>query len=509
MAKSRSKTTETMLRSYIGFVDDLYSDTPASARLDKFKKSLYFCSSNLSNPMFLSLAQDNLLISNELLNIHELMYKFMCTSKYKCLEFNAMKNLSSRYDPTSFTWNIPDDLFPFLISYICTTYIKKISSPSQFFEELDNYFYKVLEILETKLNYNKERVSGLYHEWTEEFFGRQYFYTLDSLYKIFAKNSSQENELRNSINKLTRILVDCPAYPNKIATYVNKLLNHYKMCLIEKAHTSTPAPDELLPFYKHTVPWKIASELPFISYLNSKLSEITQNLCSYIRTYLSTERKASKYKIAVNHIDKFSEECSEYILAIDTQLKNMKKELNAFYISVKDYPNISRGISDWKLTYNQINEEIHKDEIIKLFKKYYSEIQEAFKKFIKTVQKASGKHPENYTSLTIDRDYYSELIDTINLSQERLSQKLEDTLSELPHILHYHNPGYIQELSYPVECFFEDDILRITYELTGKYHDLPKEHIIHHFKTKGLVFSLFGFDVVTFLLNFDQMIDGL
>ena len=32
----------------------------------------------------------------------------------------------------------------------------------EFFEELDNYFYKVLEILETKLNYNKERVSGLY-----------------------------------------------------------------------------------------------------------------------------------------------------------------------------------------------------------------------------------------------------------------------------------------------------------------------------------------------------------
>lgn len=281
------------------------------------------------------------------------------------------------------------------------------------------------------------------------------------------------------------------------------------MCLIEKAHTSTPTPEELLPFYKHTVPWKIENELPFTSYLNSKLSEITQNLCSYIGTYLATERKASKYKIAVNHFDKFSKESSEYILAIDIQLKNMKEELNIFFKSVKDYPAISQSISDRKLTYNQINEEIHIDEIIKLFKKYYSEIQEAFKKFIKTVQKASGKHPENYTSLTIDRDYYSELIDSINLSQNRLSQKLEDTLNELTCILHYHNPGYIQELSYPMECFLEDDILRITYELTGKYHDLPKEHIIHHFKTKGLAFSLLGFDVVTFLLNFDKMIDGL
>lgn len=187
----------------------------------------------------------------------------------------------------------------------------------------------------------------------------------------------------------------------------------------------------------------------------------------------------------------------------------MKEELHAFYISVKDYPAISHGIYTRQLTYSQENEEKHIDEIIKLFKKYYGEIQATFKKFIKTVQKASGEHPEKYTSLTIDRDYFSELTDTIRLSRKRLSQKLKDALNELPCILHYQNPGYIYDLRHPTESFDEDTILRITYELTGKYHELPKEDIIRHFKAKELVFPASRADVITFLLNFDQMIAGL
>lgn len=509
MTKSGIKTAETTICSYIGIVDDLFSNTSTSARLDKFKKTLYFCSSNLSHPMFLSIAQDNLLISNELLNIHELMYKFMCTSEYKCLKFNAMENINSRYESTSFTWKISDDLFPFLIAYILTTNSKNITFPSLFFEKLDNYFYKALEKLSNELTYNKEMISELYSEWTENFFGRKYFCTLDSLYKTFTTTEDQKNSLRNSINGLTRILVECPVYPNKIVFYVNKLLDHYKMSLIEKAHTPTPNPEELLPFYKHLTPWKIRNEPSFISYLNNKLIKTTQNLCHYIENHLATEGKLSKYKIAVNHFDKFSTESSKYIFDIDKQLKNMNEEFSVFFTSVKNYPSISNGIQTGILTYSQENEEKHVDEIIKLFKKYYGKIKKAFEKFVRTVKKASGEHPENYTSLTIDRDYYSELTDTINSFQNRLTQKLEDILNGLPFILYYHNPGYMYDFKYPTEFFGEDDILRITYELTGEYHNLPEDHLIQLFKSKEFVLPACRADIISFLLNFDQIIAGL
>lgn len=267
MTGRKHKTAETTICSYIGIVDNLYSDASTSTRLGRFKKHLYYCSANLSDTLFLSIAQDNLSIPNEILNIHELMYKFMCTSKYKCLEFNTMENLYSRYEPTSFTWEIPDNLFPFLTAYILTTSIKNIMSPSQFFEELDNYFYIALKRLNDELNYNKKEISELYHEWTEDYFGRQYFYTLDSLYKTFTKTDNQKNTLRNSINGLTRILVECPEYPNKITGYVKELLNQYKTRLMENASTSTPTDEELLLFYKHSEPWKIENE-PFLQHIS-------------------------------------------------------------------------------------------------------------------------------------------------------------------------------------------------------------------------------------------------
>ena len=57
--------------------------------------------------------------------------------------------------------------------------------------------------------------------------------------------------------------------------------------------------------------------------------------------------------------------------------------------------------------------------------------------------------------------------------------------------------------------FLENDILRLTYELTNNYYDLSKEHILNHFKNKGLVFPVPRPNLISFLLNFDQMIEGL
>jgi len=58
---------------------------------------MYFCSSGLENPMFLSMAQDGLSLSEDILNIHRLMYLY-CGEKHTYLKIdNKLDNIYSKY----------------------------------------------------------------------------------------------------------------------------------------------------------------------------------------------------------------------------------------------------------------------------------------------------------------------------------------------------------------------------------------------------------------------------
>lgn len=511
MLKDHYITNEEKLCSYISIVGELYSANTTRGRLNWFKENLYFCSSGLSNPMFLSMARDSLAISDELMNINELMYKFMCNKKHNYLNFNILENIASKYDSSSFTWNIPDFVVPFLTAFILASNpSKKDGSTRHFFERLDEYFKIALGKLNTELTYDKEKVSNLYQEWTNEYLGRQYFCTLDILYDEFTNTSEQKRILRESVYGLTRILIECPVHPSPIPAYVNRLLKHYQTLLLQKAHVSSPiSKDDLYYFYKHDENWKLNNELDFIMCLVDNLSKITHDLGSYINDYFKENGKPSIYKISVNQYDTFQEKYWEYLRAMTYQIEHLEEGFRSFFETVENTPSISQAVNARRMFIDETNKEKHIKELSKLIAKYYAQIQKAFIDFLGAVCKASGKNPEKYSKLTIEKDYRSELDNSVMESQERLSENIERTLSKLPDILYFHNPGYVQSLAYPVSTFHENDILRITYELTENYSTLSKEYLIHHFENKGLVFPVWRPDVITFLLNFDQMIDGL
>ncbi len=89
------------------------------------KRCLYYCSSNLSNPMFLDLAKDELHISTELIYIHTLMYKFVCKEQ-EYIKFSPLTSIEQRNKISQFTWKVPVDFMPYLASYWCG--IKKVDS---------------------------------------------------------------------------------------------------------------------------------------------------------------------------------------------------------------------------------------------------------------------------------------------------------------------------------------------------------------------------------------------
>ena len=458
--------------------------------------------------MFLSMAQGALLIPDELINIHELMFRFLCNEKYNYLQFNIMENIFSKFDSSSFTWNIPDFVIPFLIAYILATdSSKKDTSSHLFFKNLDDYFNIALEKLSDELSYNKQNVSELYHEWTNDYLGRQYFCTLDSLFKKFTKTNEQKVILRSSISELTRILIARPIRPNKISIYVNKMLNHYNMLLSKELSTPNPTLKDLSLFYGHDEPRIIEEEFDFIKQLNKKLFKIVQNLHSYIRRYLNKERKKSSiYKTSVNNFNDFLKECLKYIQEIDNQLDNLDVEFQTFFDEIKNTPPYCQSINNRDISFNEIAKEEHIEAFSKHILKYYDQIKEAFSDFLDIVQKSSGENPERYNTLTIDRNYYSELTEKIRLSQKNLSAKIKKSLDDLPCILSSHNQGHIRNYRYPTCIFYEYDILRIADELTEDNYRLPKDHIMHYFKKKELTFPIWRSDVINFLLDFDQLI---
>lgn len=58
-------------------IGEIYSEQTARTKLDSFKKCMYYCSFASGNPMYLFMAQNTLHVSDELIYVHELMYKFL------------------------------------------------------------------------------------------------------------------------------------------------------------------------------------------------------------------------------------------------------------------------------------------------------------------------------------------------------------------------------------------------------------------------------------------------
>ena len=92
---------------------DLASEKTIEKRIAFFKKCMYYCSSCHANPAFQTLAKDALGLNDELINIHELMYKFFVKEQH-CLNFTVLTHLYDKYDSSSFSWHVSPITLPFL-----------------------------------------------------------------------------------------------------------------------------------------------------------------------------------------------------------------------------------------------------------------------------------------------------------------------------------------------------------------------------------------------------------
>lgn len=470
-------------------IGEIYSEQTARTKLDSFKKCMYYCSFASNNPMYLFMAQNILHVSDERIYVHELMYKFLC-NKHQFMKFAIFEDVSSKYDPTSFLWDIPEIFMPILTSYIlATASSKEESSTITFFSKMDEYF-------NSPLNTYNESTKGIYEKWTNNYLGREYFFHLENIYNTYAKTSQQQTIIKDSFFSLTKILIDAPVPPDTIPAQMCSLLIHNETNL--KKHTDFDS------LYPHDEPWEMEFESKLIDSIISTMLQIPNELFSFLETSLDSN---SRYKIAVNNFDLFKEKFDSYIKDINSQIEKSKEETVTSYFGIRNDPDIILAIEEKHLIFNESNFNKRIEFLNTAISNYEDELMKKITSFISKVERASDT--KKSSSLHLSKDYFKDFKADINYRKTLFEKKLNN-FNKLPPFLFIHKDGYIKEnLSYPLYFFYENDILRLTCELTHNYYYLSKEHILNHFKNRGLVFPVLRSNLILFLLNFDQMIEGL
>ena len=475
---------------------------------------MYFCSSGLENPMFLSMAQDGLSLSEDILNIHRLMYLY-CGEKHTYLKIdNKLDNIYSKYENCSFKWEVPNIFMPYLASYILAAYhIKNGGSIKSFFDKLKYFFDKTIEIKNEDLNVSDLNMADIYSEWTNEYLGQEYFSTLDTLYGRYSKTSKQEATVRNSLRGLTCILMDCPDHPSMIPSFATILLTHYKKWLFEKEPDNTTSYDkntvlnDLTSFYAHEEPWKEDWEQAFLEQLRTELSNTTKKVIIFIDKYLKNNNKTPKYPLSVNDFNDFDEKCSFYLNELSNMSGNAEKKFRNFYKYItEERQEIRQAIENRTLLFDHENAEKHIKTLNKTILKYYGQMQNEFRKFIKRVEQSSSQIPENYKTLNPNDDYFKDLKKSIQLLQNHFSENLKNEMKKLTPALKYNNPGYIETLKYPIYYYEEDDILKIMRILNKEYFHLSDDDMEKLIKHKGWTFPIIRPHVIEFLLELPLMV---
>lgn len=511
-------TTESNICKYLlqisDATDQFFSKETARTNLKYFKQCMYFCSSGLENPMFLSMAQNELSLSEDILNIHRLMYLY-CGKKHTYLKLdNKLDNIYSKYENCSFIWKVPNIFMPYLASYIlAANHIKKGGSIKSFFDKLKYFFDKTIEIKNEDLNASDINMTDIYSEWTNEYLGQEYFSTLDTLYGRYSKTTEQKAAIRNSLRGLTCILMDCPEHPNMIPFFATILLTHYKKCLFEKEPDNATSNDkntvlnDLTLFYAHEEPWKEDWEQAFLKQLCTELSNTIKEVIIFIGKYLKNNNKTSKYPLSVKNFRDFNNEYSVFFNKVLEIPDVAEKEYRKFFkFVIEEHPEIRQAIENRTLLFNHENAEKHIGILNKTILKYYGKMQNELRKFVKRVEQSSSQTPENYKTLNPNDDYFKNLEKSIQLLQNHFSENLEKEMKKLTPVLKYNNPGYIETLKYPIYFYEEEDILKIMRILNREYFRLSDDDMEKLIKHKGWTFPIIRPLVIEFLLELPLMV---
>ena len=485
----------------------LASKNTIDKRIAFFKKCMYYCSSCHANPAFYILAKDALGLSDELINIHELMYKFFVKEQH-CLNFTVLAQIDDKYDPapSSFSWHISPIIMPFFTACISASGLCNVTANmtiSDFFVKLNDEFKMTVKYslscsntssAKEKLSFLSHNLDDVFEQWTDTVLGKSYFCKLESIYKNYSWNERQKTDIQISIYSLTRILIENPVSSDKISQYVTTMLDKYRFHLSQDIKFNTK---ELYPY---KFPRKIPEEPAFIKGLYETFSQSVKKVLTFISTYKYEPH--SKYKISVSDFDSFQGEYNQYYEQLSEITNSVNNNLSNFFRDAK-----RRHDKPPSINFNDINAKKHIAEISSTICNYYKKIQKSFGNFLSVVKKASSPNPEKYDNLAIDHDYLEELERNIYLFLNQLRKTLKKNISSLPDILNCYNPGAVNMWKYPTDLFDEDDIIRIINELSPEYSPEPQaDKIIALLKTKNVRFPMLRASVITFLQKYDEII---
>lgn len=181
---SCGKTIRTKKESFtfIKQISDIYAYNTFNKRLNALEEKLYFCSFDLSNPMYLSLTQLNISDCEELLYIHKIMCNYLVHNKY--IQFNKTTCSQDGYAMTDFIWNIPYNFMPIFAAYFFSATGSDSQSISNFFSTWAYYLKRGIPYIRTPL---KENFFSIYDNWANQHLGQNYFIRLNKLYNEFSK----------------------------------------------------------------------------------------------------------------------------------------------------------------------------------------------------------------------------------------------------------------------------------------------------------------------------------
>lgn len=488
---------------------DLASEKTIEKRIAFFKKCMYYCSSCHANPAFQTLAKDALGLNDELINIHELMYKFFVKEQH-CLNFTVLTHLYDKYDSSSFSWHVSPITLPFLSACISASgSCKANTSTSAFFRKLYEEFkmtvkyslsYSNASSAKEKLAFLSHNLDNVFEQWADAVLGKSYFCMLESIYKDYSQNEEQKTAIQMSIYSLTRILVENPVSSNKISQYVSNMLDKYRLHLSQTINSNS---EDLTLLYPHIFSRKITEELDFSMNLYNTFSDLTLNILSFIDTYPYEPR--SIYIFSVIDFDSFQEKYNKYSEQLNDITINTKNELINFFKYVKENYNIPSYIE-----LNDLCAQKHIKEISALFLNYYKKIRTSLNKFLSTVKKESHLKPENSKNIAEDLYDLEKLKNDIHFYLSNLKEKLDEKLSNLPGVLNCNNPGAVNKWKYPIDLFYECDIIRIINELSSENITAPQaDNIINHLKANNIQFPMCRASVIIFLQKYDEIVSNL
>lgn len=479
-----------------------------------FKRCLYYCSSNLSNPMFLNLAKDELHVSTELIYIHTLMYKFVC-KEHEYIKFSPLTSIEQKNENLKFTWKVPVNFMPYLASYISATSIMKKSSTTSFFEKWQESFDDIIRYLRNVTekeclinNHDLENINNASHNWINDHLAKGYFDFLENIYTTYSKCDEQKAVIRNAILGLTFMIIDCKQ-THLIIPYAIKLLRTYKKRLDEKTSSGKINKQSLVKYYPHDKTMMPVNMLKIVQNYSKNIFICIDNFLNFIVDQLHTYHTDTKYGISVKNYDIFEEQCYEYLHQhIVPQINSVHDTLYSFTLKLKDDLANTNNMEYANHVFQTSNAEKYVYMYTDIINKYYRNIEEAIKNFFGYVKMASSKNPEKNSKLKVNIDYFHLFKMDLKEYQKQLEQKVVDTFKNLPPLINYPVSGYIKEFAYPVFTFYEKDILRIIKELSLFSADILDQKIIRYLHN-NFEFPIKSKDVTELLLRHDEIFSSM